>query len=119
MSDSLGSSVDSNLSQPMAPFPEDLFAIYPIPEDPPTDYKYKGDMKKRSNVIKEILTTNTYIQQLNAENQASLDVPDATDITISKRRWERVVNLFRNHIRDVYMRQLTEDLELWDLEWGG
>ena len=69
--------------------------------------------------MKTILTTNIYVQQLNAENRAGLDVPDATDITISKRRWERVVNLFRNHIRDVYMRQLTEDLELWDLEWGG
>ena len=94
----------------MAAFSEDPFAIYP-----PTDYKYDGDMKKRSNIIKEIFTNNTYIQQLNAENRASLDVPDATDITISKRRWERAVNRFRNHIRDVYMRQLTEDLELWDL----
>ena len=98
----------------MAAFSEDPFAIYP-----PTDYKYKGDMKKRSDIMKKIITTNIYMQQLNAENRASLDVPDATDITISKRRWERAVNLFRNHIRDVYMRQLTEDLELWDLEWGG
>ena len=83
------------------------------------DYKYKGDMKKRSDIVKKILTTNRYAQQLNVETRAGLDVPDATDITISKRQWEKAVTRFRNHIRDVYMRQLTEDLELWDLEWGG
>ena len=93
---------------------EDPFATYP-----PTDYKYEGDMKKRSDVVKQILTTNIYLQQLNAEHRASLDVPDATDITITKRQWDKAVFRFKNHIRDVYMRQLTEDLELWDLEWGG
>ena len=108
----------------MAPFPrrsfcEDRFALYPIPEDDPTDYKYKGDMKKRSDIVKKILTTNRYAQQLNVETRAGLDVPDATDITITKRQWDKAVFRFKNHIRDVYMRQLTEDLELWDLEWGG
>ena len=83
------------------------------------DYQYKGDMKKRSAVINRILTTDIRLQQLNAENRAGLDVPDATDITITKRQWDKAVFRFKNHIRDVYMRQLTEDLELWDLEWGG
>ena len=98
----------------MAAFSEDPFAIYL-----PIDYKYKGDMKKRSDIVKKILTTDTYAQQLNVENRAGLDVPDATDITITKRQWDKAVFRFKNHIRDVYMRQLTEDLELWDLEWGG
>lgn len=69
--------------------------------------------------MEEILTTNIYVQQLNAENRAGLDVPDATDVTISKRRWEKAVKRFRHHIRDVYMRQVAEDLELWELECGG
>ena len=116
MSDSLGSSVDSNLSQPMAPFPEDPFATYP-----PTDYKYKGDMKKRSAIINRILTTDIHLQQLHAENRAGLDVPDATDITISKRKWEAACLRFRKHLRDLYRRQLEADLVspgLWDLECG-
>ena len=83
------------------------------------DYKYEGDMKKRSDIVKRILTTDRYAQQLNVETRAGLDVPDATDITITKRQWDKAVFRFKNHIRDVYMRQLTEDLELWDLEWGG
>ena len=95
----------------MTAFSEDPFATYP-----PTDYKYTGDMKKRSDLMKAFLTTNFYVQQLNAENLAGLDVPDATDITISKRKWENAVMVFRNHIRDVYMRQLAEDLELWELK---
>ena len=82
------------------------------------DYKYEGDMKKRSDIVKKILTTNRYAQQLNVETRAGLDVPDATDITITKRQWDKAVLRFKNHIRDVYMKQLTEDLELWDLEWG-
>ena len=90
---------------------EDPFATYP-----PTDYKYEGDMKKRSDVMKQILTTNIYLQQLHAENRTGLDVPDAADITISKRKWENAVMVFRNHIRNVYMRQLAEDLELWELK---
>ena len=98
----------------MAAFSEDPFANYP-----PIDYKYEGDMKKRSDIVKKILTTNRYAQQLNVETRAGLDVPDATDITITKRQWDKAVFRFKNHIRDVYMRQLTEDLELWDLEWGG
>ena len=76
-------------------------------------------MKKRSDLMEEFLTTNIYVQQLNAENRAGLDVPDATDITITKRQWDKAVFRFKNHIRDVCMRQLTEDLELRDLEWGG
>ena len=87
------------------------------------DYKYEGStsrsMKKRIDIVKTILTTNRYAQQLNVEARAGLDVPDATDITITKRQWDKAVFRFKNHIRDVYMRQLTEDLELWDLEWGG
>ena len=98
----------------MASFSEDPVAIYS-----PIDYKYKGDMKKRSDIVKKILTTDTYARQLNVENRAGLDVPDATDITITKRQWDKAVFRFKNHIRDVYMRQLTEDVELWDLEWGG
>jgi len=43
-------------------------------------------------------------------------VPDATDITISKRKWENAVMVFRSQVRDVYMRQLAEDLELWELK---
>ena len=92
---------------------------YPFATHPPTDYKYEGDMKKRSDIVKRILTTNRYAQQLNVETRAGLDVPDATDITITKRQWDKAVFRFKNHIRDVYMRQLTEDLELWDFEWGG
>ena len=88
----------------MIAFSEDPFATYP-----PTDYKYTGDMKK-------ILTADIYVQQLNAENRAGLDVPDATDITISKRKWENAVMVFRSQVRDVYMRQLAEDLELWELK---
>ena len=91
----------------------------PFATCPPTDYKYTGDMKKRSDLMEEFLTTNIYVQQLNAENRAGLDVPDATDITISKRKWEKAVNRFRHHIRDVYMRQVAEDLELWELKCGG
>ena len=91
----------------------------PFATCPPTDYKYTGDMKKRSDLMEEILTTNIYVQQLNAENRAGLDVPDATDITISKRKWEKAVKRFRHHIRDVYMRQVAEDLELWELKCGG
>ena len=87
------------------------------------DYKYEGStsrsMKKRIDIVKTILTTNRYAQQLNVEARAGLDVPDATDITITKRQWDKAVFRFKNHIRDVYMRQLTEDLELWDHEWGG
>ena len=87
------------------------------------DYKYEGStsrsMKKRIDIVKTILTTNRYAQQLNVEARAGLDVPDATDITITKRQWDKAVFRFKNHIRDVCMRQLTEDLELWDLEWGG
>ena len=94
----------------MAACSEDPFATHP-----PTDYKYEGDMKKRSDIMKNILTTDVYVQQLNKEHRESLDVPDATDITISKRKWEKAVNRFRTHIRDVYMRQFAEDLELWEL----
>ena len=87
------------------------------------DYKYEGStsrsMKKRIDIVKTILTTNRYAQQLNVEARAGLDVPDATDITITKRQWDKAVFRFKNHIRDVCMRQLTEDLELWELEWGG
>ena len=70
-------------------------------------------------ILRPITTTDVYVQQLNKEYRESLDVPDATDITISKRKWEKAVNRFRNHIRDVYMRQLAEDLELWELKCGG
>ena len=91
----------------------------PFATCPPTDYKYTGDMKKRSDLMEKFLTTNIYVQQLNAENRAGLDVPDATDVTISKRRWEKAVKRFRHHIRDVYMRQVAEDLELWELKCGG
>ena len=66
-------------------------------------------------ILRPITTTDVYVQQLNKEYRESLDVPDATDITISKRKWEKAVNRFRTHIRDVYMRQLAEDLELWEL----
>ena len=66
------------------------------------DYKYKGSMKKRSAIINSILTTDIHLQQLNAENRAGLDVPDATDITISKRKWERACLRFRKHLRDLY-----------------
>ena len=85
------------------------------------DYKYKGDMKKRSAIINRILTTDIHLQQLNAENRAGVDVPDATDITISKRKWETACLLFRKHLRDFYRRQLAADLVspgLWDLECG-
>jgi hypothetical protein len=85
------------------------------------DYKYKGDMKKRSAIIDRILTTDIHLQQLNAENRAGVDVPDATDITISKRKWETACLLFRKHLRDFYRRQLAADLVspgLWDLECG-
>ena len=36
------------------------------------DYKYKGDMKKRSDIVKKILTTDIHLQQLNAENRAGV-----------------------------------------------
>ena len=81
-----------------------------------TDYKYKGDMKKRRDIMNRILSTDIHLQQLNAENRTGLYVPDATDITISKRKWENAVMVFRSQVRDVYMRQLAEDLELWELK---
>ena len=84
-----------------------------------TDYKYKGDMKKRRDIMNRILSTDIHLQQLNAENRTGLYVPDATDITISKRKWEKAVNRFRHNIRYVYMRQVAEDLELWELKCGG
>ena len=83
------------------------------------DYKYKGDMNKRRDIMNRLLSTDIHLQQLNAENRTGLYVPDATDITISKRKWEKAVNRFRHHIRYVYMRQVAEDLELWELKCGG
>ena len=71
------------------------------------DYKYKGNMKKRSAIINRILTTDIHLQQLHAENRAGLDVPDATDITISKRKWETACLRFRKHLRDLYTLQET------------
>ena len=84
---------------------------------PPTDYNYKGDMKKRINIMEHILKTDTYAL-LDTEDRAGLDVPDATDIAISKRKCESAVQRFRNQIKKIGMRQLT-DLAcpgLWDLE---
>ena len=83
----------------------------------PTDYNYEGDMKKRINTIKQILTTDKYVM-LNAENRAGIDVPDAADTSISKRQWEAAMGRLRNQIRETGMRQLA-DLAcpgLWDLD---
>ena len=83
------------------------------------DYKYKGDMKKRRVIMNRLLSTDIHLQQLNAENRTGLYVPDATDITISKRKWEAACLQFRKHARDLYMRQLAADLAspgLWDLD---
>ena len=83
----------------------------------PTDYNYKGNMKKRITVIKQTFTTDKYVM-LNTENRPGLDVPNAADTSISKRKWEARMKLFREQIRETGMRQLA-DLAcpgLWDLD---